>query len=766
VSSGAEETAVADPGANAPVAARPSGTGPARRGTFSIQVKIVSLTLVILVAGLALSVYVTINNQRSNLLEAAQRTLSINTDLLNSTIQNLMLAGEAPVAVNAMRSFKDIQGFLDITLYRPDGTAAFSDTTTITKVNAYNPKAHFLPTPRVPVTTLSDPNFTRAVNTRLPVQVELTKEKALEYFFPIINIPDCRVCHGYGGFVRGVAHIKLSISGVYDQIQSAAMLLEILFAAVGVVIAGLLLLMLNRTIISPVLAIGRVARAVGGGDLLARVRVRTRDELGALGGTLNDMIAGLQERNELVLRNRVIDARNTENRKYLDTIQEGLLLVNRDLVISEQYSRYLGEMFSVSSIAGRSLPDFLYPDAAAHAAEREEIVRFFEILFTNTTADMEMILSLNPLHDRTLTATVDGVKREIVVDALYHRIVEDGAVQNVMVIFEDRTGLVQAQRELAFARERSEEELSHIAAILKAGPEAFQEFADQADAAVERLLAEHSGLRGRKEADALFRVMHSLKGAARYLEFSGIERVAHSVEEILAACRDQARPPDAEETRRLAALVQSIQKEVGAIRALNDRFRQFAVAEGGVESLYRELMSSLKRMAIDIGRTRHKEVSFRAFGALESRDLVKKLRDPLIHLVRNAVDHGLEEELERLSVNKPKAGLITIVAARRQGGWMVRVTDDGRGIDFDRVRARALEVGLLPPGTGADVPRTELLKLLFSPRLSLAPEATEISGRGVGLDVVQETVRALGGKVFVATRLGEGTSITLRLPAG
>ena len=159
-------------------------------------------------------------------------------------------------------------------------------------------------------------------------------------------------------------------------------------------------------------------------------------------------------------------------------------------------------------------------------------------------------------------------------------------------------------------------------------------------------------------------------------------------------------------------------------------------------------------------------VSFRAFGALESRDLVKKLRDPLIHLVRNAVDHGLEEELERLSVNKPKAGLITIVAARRQGGWLVRVTDDGRGIDFDRVRARALEVGLLPPGTGADVPRTELLKLLFSPRLSLAPEATEISGRGVGLDVVQETVRALGGKVFVATRLGEGTSITLRLPAG
>jgi adenylate cyclase len=185
----------------------------ARRGSLSIQLKIVSLTVLILVAGLAISVYVTVTNQRGNLLEAAQRTLSINTDLLNLTIRNLMTAGEAPIAVKTMTSFKDIQGFLDISIYRPDGTAAFSDTTTIDKVNTFNPKVHFVPTPRVPVTHLSDPNFTKAVDTRLPVQVELTKDRALEYFFPIINTPDCRACHGYGGFVRGVAHFKLSKIG-------------------------------------------------------------------------------------------------------------------------------------------------------------------------------------------------------------------------------------------------------------------------------------------------------------------------------------------------------------------------------------------------------------------------------------------------------------------------------------------------------------------------------------------------------------------------
>ena len=116
-----------------------------------------------------------------------------------------------------------------------------------------------------------------------------------------------------------------------------------------------------------------MARAVGNGDLDARVTVHGRDELGSLGATLNDMIVGLKERNELALRDRGHQARNAENRKYLDTIQEGLLLINPELLISDQYSRYLEQLFGTREIAGRSMLDFLYPDAAANGAEREEL---------------------------------------------------------------------------------------------------------------------------------------------------------------------------------------------------------------------------------------------------------------------------------------------------------------------------------------------------------------------------------------------------------
>jgi signal transduction histidine kinase/HAMP domain-containing protein len=728
----------------------------------SVQLKIIVLTVLILAAGMAISVTLTVTRERRDLLEAAQRTLSLNTEQMDATIDNLMLAGEAPVAVRAFAAYREIEGFLDIAVYRPDGTAAFSDLATIEKVNQYNPRMHFAPTPRVPATRLSDPNLARAVETGEPVQVELVKEKALEYFVPILMDEDCRVCHGYGGQVRGVEHLKISIAGIFGQIESAGRLLGSVGAAIGVTLAGLLLLMLNRTILWPVLAIGRVAKAVGGGNLDARVQVRSRDELGALGTTLNEMIEGLNERSQLIVRGRVIEARNAENRKYLDTIQEGLLLVDRDLVVGEQYSRFLEKILDARPIAGRSILDLLFPRAESQGAEREELRRFLDVLFTNTTADMDMIMTLNPIHDRALALKGDG-SREIVLDARYHRIVQDGVIQNVMVILEDRTGLIQAQRELAEEKERSEEELVHIAAILKAGPETFKDFADQAETAVDQLTTDRSRLGARETADRLFRGMHSLKGAARYLEFGRIAHVTHEIEAIVASCRDQSREPGPEEARRLDALTASVRAEVGSIRQLAERFQRFAVSDTSAEKQYRELVISLKKMASEIASGLNKSVCLRAFGVLTDAGLIKKLRDPLIHLIRNAVDHGLEEELERIAAGKEKTGQISIVAARRDGSWMVRVTDDGRGIDFERVRQKAVTTGLLPE-TAKAVSRAELLSFLFSPRFSLAAKQTEISGRGVGLDAVQDVVQALGGRIFVASRLGEETSFTLRIP--
>ncbi len=140
--------------------------------------------------------------------------------------------------------------------------------------------------------------------------------------------------------------------------------------------------------------------------------------------------------------------------------------------------------------------------------------------------------------------------------------------------------------------------------------------------------------------------------------------------------------------------------------------------------------------------------------------LVEAVRDPLTHMVRNAIDHGLESAQVRLLAGKDATGTVTLRARQESGSVVIEVADDGAGVPLQALRARARELGL-------DVERsseTELLELIFRPGLSTAERVTELSGRGVGMDVVRRNVEALQGSVAVETRAGQGTRVTLRLP--
>ncbi|MCR0984335.1 ATP-binding protein [Roseomonas populi] len=146
------------------------------------------------------------------------------------------------------------------------------------------------------------------------------------------------------------------------------------------------------------------------------------------------------------------------------------------------------------------------------------------------------------------------------------------------------------------------------------------------------------------------------------------------------------------------------------------------------------------------------------------RTLVEGLADPLLHLLRNAVDHGIEAPAERRAAGKPPRAVIRVSAARRAGGIRVRVSDDGRGIHHGRVLARAVDRGLVTPEEAGGLSPAAIEALLFRPGFSTAETITETSGRGVGLDVVQEAARRAGGTLEVASTPGRGTSFTLRLP--
>ncbi len=176
------------------------------------------------------------------------------------------------------------------------------------------------------------------------------------------------------------------------------------------------------------------------------------------------------------------------------------------------------------------------------------------------------------------------------------------------------------------------------------------------------------------------------------------------------------------------------------------------------------LFSRFRRLVHDLGKETGKTIQLACDGEQTEIDktLAERLADPLVHLVRNAVDHGLETPADRAAAGKSGTGRVLLSARQSGGEAIITVKDDGRGIDRDRVRAKAEAQGLLEPG--AQISDSELLHMIFQPGFSTAAQVTSLSGRGVGMDVVKRTVEGLRGSIDVVSRPGEGSEFSLRIP--
>jgi two-component system, chemotaxis family, sensor kinase CheA len=176
------------------------------------------------------------------------------------------------------------------------------------------------------------------------------------------------------------------------------------------------------------------------------------------------------------------------------------------------------------------------------------------------------------------------------------------------------------------------------------------------------------------------------------------------------------------------------------------------------------LFGRFRRLVHDLAQELGKQIELTTVGEETELDktMIERLNDPLIHLIRNAIDHGLELPDARVAAGKPLAGRITLSARHAGAEVLVSIADDGRGLDRARIQVRAEEQGLLQ--AGAKLSDGELFQILFQPGFSTAREVTSLSGRGVGMDVVKRAIESLRGKIDVASTPGKGTTVTLRLP--
>ncbi|MBQ7706414.1 MAG: chemotaxis protein CheA [Lachnospiraceae bacterium] len=178
------------------------------------------------------------------------------------------------------------------------------------------------------------------------------------------------------------------------------------------------------------------------------------------------------------------------------------------------------------------------------------------------------------------------------------------------------------------------------------------------------------------------------------------------------------------------------------------------------------VVNRFPRMIRDLSKKLNKEMELIMTGEDTELDrtVIDEIGDPLMHMLRNSADHGLEDTIDRLKLGKPKVGTIRLDAYQDGNNVTIEVSDDGAGIDVEKIKAKAIEKGAITEEQAEFMSDKEAVDLLFMPSFSTAEKITDVSGRGVGLDVVKNKIEGLGGDVEVSTKLGEGTTFIVRLP--
>ena len=272
----------------------------------------------------------------------------------------------------------------------------------------------------------------------------------------------------------------------------------------------------------------------------------------------------------------------------------------------------------------------------------------------------------------------------------------------------------------------------------------------------------------------------------------GVGEVSKPVDQIVVKSRKDSGPPagSAKTVRISTALLDTFINLVGELIVTKSRLNDLLTGSGSrdvdqvltrvdhlISGLHSEVMKvrmmpletvtqRLPRVVRDLALKRKKKVSLEVKGAdIElDRAILEELGDPLIHILRNAVDHGLEDTEGREASGKDATGRIVLRAFRERDMVYVEIIDDGRGMDLEAIKTKAVEKGVISRDQAKIISDEETVMLVCRPGFSTAAEVTDVSGRGVGMDVVQSTVDSLGGSLSIESHTGEGTTFTLRLP--
>jgi two-component system, chemotaxis family, sensor kinase CheA len=519
---------------------------------------------------------------------------------------------------------------------------------------------------------------------------------------------------------------------------------------------------------------------------------------------LTEANATLNQRNAEVERSR------REVADILENISQAILTIDERLEVGQEYSRFSEQLFGKASLAGLSFPELLAP-GDGDTRRRKDLIEWLKLVFHSPTLDWKLAKRMAETEYRLVRS--DGRTAELRVD--FEPIREDQRVKRIMVLIQDLTEKRQLERAIDAKDREMNETIEHLAEVARLDPEMHEALFEEALEIVGRSGDALKKIRDTPDPtaliDGMFRDMHTLKGNAMSFGLVRVAAKAHWVEDAFSELRQSAASltealiADTEEKvhelgdlfQRIQAmanrvLAQTVPRDNGSVRALNreiklqidntalDQLIEWAVTQLGDSKEGRELVTRLRSLTLiplsrlygrfpkmmdDLAEELGKRIYPVALSGGElSMDAraFNRVANAVVHLLRNAVDHGIESPEVRQRSDKPPRGTISVRAYHDGDKVRVDVADDGAGMDPEKLVEVARERGLLRPD---EHPSGEAaLALIFRAGFSTAQTVTDLSGRGVGMDAVKELIEELGGGIEIETRKGTGTRFKVWIP--
>lgn len=478
---------------------------------------------------------------------------------------------------------------------------------------------------------------------------------------------------------------------------------------------------------------------------------------------------------QLIAGDRKLAEARRETEEILETINEGLFLVDRQLNIGQQYSAHLEDIIGQKDIGGKKLNEVL-----SKLVDRETMdvtSTFIEQLYSDWVVE-DLIDDLNPL--RRIRVEVDDFSGYYVtryLDFKFSRVYSGDEIDKVLCSVADITDAVILEEKLAAEREQNDRQIEMLGTILSADPAMLDTFItttkrriNDINSALRRPERSQSALQ--EKAKLIFREAHSMKGEASALKLTSFVSQCEGFESKIKELQQSPRLTG-NDFLGLTVMLDEIISLNDVIANLSDRIsggRATGGGGGGAVMPSNAMQKYFTSFANDIAERNGKKVSLLCQGmddGLLSGSLQDTVKDIAMQMLRNAVVHGVEDPIDRRRVGKPEVGNVQLLLTRKPGNMAeLLVEDDGSGLHYDKIRQKLVENGTCTEAQAREMQKRDLIMHLFDSGLSTADKGNEDAGRGVGMDIVRERIADIHGKLKIASEEGQFTRFTVTFPLG